>query len=70
MSRTRTAPWDYQRPQAPAPMDGTCIECGGPCYGPDAIPGGHLYTCPKCGTITVPPGLLDDDGYAKHETKH
>jgi hypothetical protein len=51
-------------------MDGTCIECGGPCYGPDAIPGGHLYTCPKCGTITVPPGLLDDDGYAKHETKH
>ena len=50
--RTNTAPWDYNRPQAPANPSGTCPKCGKGCYS-GAVPGGTLYTCLTCGTFTV-----------------
>ena len=48
--KTRTANWDYNRPERPAAYNGTCPICSSPCYS-GTTPDGKIHTCPKCGHI-------------------
>ena len=53
MSKTHTAPWDYERKAEVAKFNTTCPKCLAPCYD-GAIPdGGRSYTCENCGSFSL-----------------
>ena len=57
--KTRTANWDYNRPERPAQYNGTCPICSGPCYS-GTTPDGKIHTCPKCGHIPGDAAVLQN----------